>query len=109
VSNRATLLVLKLKAIWDRKYRIDHGTSHDPEWEKGKLIKDHADILALIDPEYGGEEIEIFILGELLGRYSFLEESLLSVCDSTAGIEKYGRMTQQDAQNTIEKIISLVR
>ena len=108
VPNRATLLVLKLKAIWDRHYRIVHGTSDDIEWETGKLIKDQADILALIDLNYGGNEIEISILGALLEKYRFLEESLISVCDSDEGIEKYDRMSQNDAKNTIDRMISLI-
>lgn len=109
VPNRATLLVLKLKAIWDRHYRIVHGTSDDIEWETGKLIKDHADILALIDFNYGGNQIEISVLGELIEKYPFLEESLTSVYDSDEGIQKYDRMSQNDAKTTIDRIISLVR
>ena len=108
VPNRATLLVLKLKAILDRRYRIEEHTSDDIEWEKGKLIKDYADVLALIDPNYGGTQIEIHILGELLGMYPFLENSLTSIYESDEGIEKYGRMSQHDAKTTIEQIISLV-
>jgi hypothetical protein len=108
VPNRATLLVLKLKAIWDRHYRIKEQTSDDIEWEKGKLIKDHADVLALIDPDHGGTEIEIAILAELLGKYPFLEESLTSVYESDEGLEKYGRMSQHDAKNTIDTLIALI-
>ena len=108
VPNRATLLVLKLKSIWDRHYRIVHGTSSDIEWETGKLIKDHADILALIDSDYGGNQIEISVLGELLEKYPFLKESLISVYDSDEGIEKYGRMSQNDAETTIDRMISLI-
>lgn len=109
VPNRATLLVLKLKAIWDRHYRIDHGTNDDIKWETGKLIKDHADILALIDSNYGGNQIEISVLGELLEKYPFLKESLISVYDSDEGIEKYGRMSQNDAETAIDRMISLIR
>ena len=108
VPNRATLIILKLKAVWDRNYRIVHGTSDDIEWETGKLIKDHADILALIDFNNGGNQIEISVLGELIEKYPFLEESLISIYDSDEGIQKYGRMSQNDAKNTIERMISLI-
>ncbi|MEA1985802.1 MAG: hypothetical protein U9N13_09170 [Euryarchaeota archaeon] len=108
VPNRATLIVLKLKAIWDRHYRIVHGTSDDVVWETGKLIKDHADILALIDFDHGGNQIEISVLGELLKKYPFLERSLTSVYNSDEGIEKYGRMSQNDAKTIIDKMISLI-
>lgn len=107
VPNRATLLILKLKAIWDRQYRIEQQASDNIEWEKGKLIKDYADVLALIDPNYGGNQIEISVLGKLLAMYSFLEKSLISVYDSDDGVAKYGRMSQDDAKLTIDQIISL--
>jgi hypothetical protein len=38
--NRATLIILKLKVIWDRQYRIENELSDDPLWESGKLVKD---------------------------------------------------------------------
>jgi len=108
VPNRATLLILKLKAVWDRNYRIVHGASDNVEWETGKLIKDRADVLALIDSNYVGDLIEISVLGKLLEKYPFLEESLTSVYDSDEGIEKYGRMSQNDAKNIIDQMISLI-
>ncbi|NPE27561.1 hypothetical protein HNV12_06175 [Methanococcoides sp. SA1] len=108
VPNRATLLVLKLKAVWDRNYRIVHGTSDDIEWETGKLIKDHADVLALIDPDHGGEQTEISVLGRLIEKYPFLEKCLISAYNSDEGIEKYGRMSQDDARSIIDRMISLV-
>ncbi|WP_094229219.1 hypothetical protein [Methanolobus psychrotolerans] len=108
VPNRATLLVLKLKAIWDRHYRIEKQTSDDIEWERGKLIKDHADLLALIDPNYGGYQIDIPVLGKLLELYPFLEESLISVYESEEGIEKYSRMSPKNAKTAIDTILSLI-
>ncbi|ABE52890.1 Hypothetical protein Mbur_2013 [Methanococcoides burtonii DSM 6242] len=108
VPNRATLLVLKLKAVWDRNYRIAHGTSDDIEWETGKLIKDYADVLALIDPDHGGEQIEISVLGRLMEKYPFLEKCITSAYNSDEGIEKYGRMSQDDARTSIYRMISLI-
>ncbi|WP_256623135.1 hypothetical protein [Methanolobus chelungpuianus] len=107
VPNRATLLILKLKAIWDRSHRINNMTCDDIEWETGKLIKDHADILALIDPAHGGKDIEISVLGELLVKYPFLKESLISVYVSDAGLDKYARMSKDDAKNVIDLMLSL--
>lgn len=54
VPTRGALLVMKLKAVWDRSFRYEQGRSPDPEWEYSKLVKDLADILALLDPEHGG-------------------------------------------------------
>ncbi|QLC50203.1 hypothetical protein HWN40_08100 [Methanolobus zinderi] len=108
VPNRATLLVLKLKAIWDRSYRIEKQLSADLEWETGKLIKDHADILALIDPEHGGNQIDISVLGKLMEKYPFLKESLISVYNSNEGVEKYNRISYGDARIIIDRTISLI-
>ncbi len=108
VPNRATLIVLKLKAVWDRNTRISQRKSYDVEWESGKLAKDYADILALIDPNNGGNDVEISVLGKLMNTYPFLKESLASVGESDDGIEKYGRMPESTAKMIIGQILSLI-
>lgn len=109
VPSRAALLILKLKAIWDRQYRIDNELSDDLLWEAGKVAKDRADILALLDPEHGGRELDIYVLGDLLKKYPFLEQSLLSVCERNEGIEKYGRLSQNTAKDIIQQLLSLIQ
>ncbi|MBA7468640.1 hypothetical protein ES707_03892 [subsurface metagenome] len=54
VPTRGALLLMKLKAVWDRSFRYELGRSPDPEWEYSKLVKDNADVLALLDPGHGG-------------------------------------------------------
>ena len=108
VPTRGMLLLLKLKAAWDRSYRIKNDTAEDIEWERGKLVKDYADIIALIDPAHGGTEIEIDLLGENLSKFSFLKKCLENVPDNLDAIEKYGRMEQDDVRDTIELLLSLV-
>lgn len=109
VPNRVTLLVLKLKAIWDRQYRIDHDLCDDLLWETGKVVKDRADVLALLDPEHGGRDLNIYVLGKLFRNYPFLERSLISVYETNEGIEKYGRISQGFARKIIEQLLSLTR
>ncbi|PQV41744.1 hypothetical protein B0H22_1283 [Methanohalophilus euhalobius] len=108
VPNRATLIVLKLKAIWDRNNRISQRKSYGIEWESGKLAKDYADILALIDLNNGGNDVEISVLGKFMNTYPFLKESLASVGESDDGIEKYGRMSESTAKTIIGQILSLI-
>lgn len=108
VPTRGMLLLLKLKAAWDRSYRIRNETAEDIEWERGKLVKDYADIIALIDPAHGGTEIEIGLLGENLGKFSFLKRCFENVPDNLDAIEKYGGMAQDDVRDTIELLLSLV-
>jgi len=76
VPTRSLLLLFKLKASWDRAYRIEKEQSDDPEWERGKRIKDYADILALLDPAYGGTDIDIAFLGEQFVHFEFLKACL---------------------------------
>ncbi|VVB85367.1 Uncharacterised protein [uncultured archaeon] len=64
VPTRSMLMLLKLKASWDRTHRIEHGRSIDIDWERSKRIKDYADIIALIDPVHGGRDIDTGFLGE---------------------------------------------
>lgn len=44
--------------------------------ENGKLIKDYADIIELLDLSYGGTEIELNFLGDMLDDFDFLRECL---------------------------------
>lgn len=102
------LLVLKLKAASDREYRITHGTSHDIEWERGKIMKDRADILALLDPGRGGRDVNISFLGEMMQIYPFLAERLGKVALDREAVEFYGHMGQDEAKKLIELALDLL-
>ena len=89
MPEQTLLIIFKLKAVWDRSFRIQNGTSDDEEWERGKLRKDRADILALIDPEIRGTEIDVQYLGEMLHKYPFLVEMLMEIPDDIDAINMY--------------------
>lgn len=108
VPTRSLLLLMKLKAAWDRTYRIRYNKSQNEDWERGKLIKDYADIIALIDPEHGGAELNIFYLGEKLNDYNFLKKCLEDIPKNLDAIRKYDRMTQDEVRIVISKLLSLV-
>ena len=108
VPTRSLLMLFKLKASWDRAYRIDSETADDLEWERGKLIKDSADIIALLDPKYGGTEIDTNFLGEKLGEFDFLEECLRKIPETYDAIMKYNRMDQRTVRETIERLLKLI-
>ncbi len=107
VPERTLLMIFKLKAAWDRSFRIREGKSSDEEWEKGKLRKDRADVLALIDPATGGTEIDIRFLGERLLEYPFLAEILREIPDDLDAINMYRRMNQDEARAAIERLLLL--
>lgn len=108
VPNRSILLILKLKAAWDRHFRIMNKTSHDQEWEQGKLLKDYGDILALLDPKKGGREVMIEILGDNLTRYNFLKECFLRLLSTDEPFDFYGRMTPETGKKVIADLLEMV-
>jgi len=108
VPTRSLLLLFKLKASWDRAYRIEEETSDDMFREQGKLIKDYADIIALIDPARGGRDIDTGFLGEKLVDLYFLKECLRKVPENRDAVGMYSRMSQQAVRDTIVRLLSLV-
>ncbi len=109
VPKRSMLLLLKLKASWDRSYRLNSETSIDPEWEHGKLVKDYADIIALLDPSYGGTEIDLNFLGDKLNEYDFLRECLRRIPENHDAIRKYNGMDQRMVGETIKRLLQLTK
>ena len=107
VPEQTLLLVFKLKAAWDRLFRIKNGRSSNLEWEKPKLRKDRADILSLIDPNVRGTEIDIQYLGERLQEYRFLEETLREISDDIDAINFYSRMNEEKVRHSIEELLQL--
>jgi len=108
VPNRSILVLLKLKAAWDRSYRIHNQRSRDPYWESGKMIKDYADVLALMDPSRGGREIDLEILGGQISRFHFLKEIIQRIPDIDPVRERYQGMTQQDIRRLCEDFVSIL-
>ena len=108
VPERSRLLLMKLKAAWDRGWRLDNGTSRDPDRERGKLVKDLADVLALVDPASGGREVDFVFLGAQLERYPFLADTLGSAGRDPRGVEFYGKLDMTMASGAVEEILRLV-
>lgn len=108
IPERSLLLLLKLKAAWDRGYRIQENTSDREDWERGKLRKDRADILSLIDPRVGGTELDLMFLGEMMHRHPFLIETLAMIPNDRDALQMYGRMDRDAAQRAIEDLLWLI-
>jgi hypothetical protein len=108
VPERSLLLVLKLKAAWDRGYRIQEHLSEQEDWERGKLRKDRADILSLIDPRAGGTDLDLMYLGEMIQRYPFLRDVLAMIPDDRDALQMYARMDRDTAQRAIADVLSLI-
>lgn len=108
VPTRSLLLLLKLKAAWDRTYRVESGTSYAVTMERGKIIKDYADILALIDPEYGGEELNIAFLGEQFTQFDFLKKCVEQLPDNYDAVIRYRKMDREAAREVCDKLLLLM-
>ena len=108
VPDRSLLLLYKIKASWDRKYRLDNRRSEDPEWEKGKLFKDYGDIHALVDPNYGGRELDLNYLGETLASLKFLKAHIDQIPDDIDALNNYGRMDTDIARSIYDRLLSLI-
>ena len=109
VPTRALLLLFKLKAVWDRSYRILNGTSYDAEWEQGKVRKDRADILALLDPAAGGTDSDIQYLGLHFKEYPFLIDVLREIPLDSDAVAMYRRLSPMQTRDVIDRLLSLVR
>lgn len=109
VPEQTLLIIFKLKAAWDRSFRIQNCRSSDAEWETGKLKKDRADILALIDPGVRDTEIDIQYLGEKLQEYPFLVQMLQEIPEDVDAINMYRRMSQEDVRARIENLLLLAQ
>ena len=77
------------------------------EWERGKLIKDNADVIALLDPIHGGTELDFNFLGEKLEDFDFMKECLRKIPETHDAIVKYNRMDQRKVRETIDRLLRL--
>lgn len=108
IPSRALLLFFKIKAAWDRSVRLETETSLRPDWDRAKREKDYADILALLDPTLGLENLDLMLLGELFQRYPFLIDIIRSLPKKTEGIRMYARMTEEDVTEIVDRLLQLM-
>ena len=107
IPQRGPLFLLKLKALYDRLNDIKTGTG-DIEWLKLKVLKDRADILALIHMERGAESIDLGLVGKELDRLAFLMAPLETVASDAEACRFYGVPTEK-AKQMMRTFLSLVR
>lgn len=108
VPERSLLVLFKLKAAYDRGTRLADARSPDPDWERGKRIKDLADVLALVDPDRGGNDFAVGFLGGQLERYPFLAEELRAAASERDAVARYGRLSPMEARRRVELLLSLL-
>lgn len=107
IPTRSLLVLYKAKAAFDRATRLANGTSTKPAWERGKLVKDRADILALLDAP-GKQPWEVTFLGEELRRLPFLIPVLRAAAADADGVARYGRCSPALASAMMEEFLATV-
>lgn len=104
IPNRTSLLLMKLKAAWDRQWRLDHGTSRDAGREQEKVIKDEADILALVDADDDEHPLDIQMLGSWFEKNPELGDAL----ETTAGDRRAYGFYDRDRAPVERKVRNLI-
>lgn len=107
VPDRSALLLYKLKAAWDRRYRIKLGRD-TTGWDAFKLEKDYCDVLALMDPSRYPDDLDYAFLAEELGDRDFLKDEIKNLPGKTAPIKRYG-MNQPDVKSVCETLLMLTK
>jgi hypothetical protein len=105
-----TLLALfKMKAAWDRSYRLETGSSPDPAYERTKLVKDRADVLALLDAGRG--PLDARFAKATLDRFSFLVQVIDDTRADGDAHEFYGIGSDEAAGiiDTLKQALGLER
>lgn len=108
IPSPSLLILYKSKAVWDRTHRLTNGTSQDAEYDGEKLVKDKADLLAIIHaaPRHGGWDIAF--LGEQLQRLPFLVDLIGAIPADPEAIERYGAWSQDEASAAVRELLALV-
>lgn len=106
VPERGILLLHKLKAIVERSWKLEHEGA-DRLWLTGKIAKDRADVLAMLDPAKGGRDIDISLLGGLIKALPCLLDALKGIPDHRESHERYG-CAHGEAEDWTARLVSLI-
>ena len=118
VPSKALLILFKLKAWRDRSHDIrTKGATMDPgrlEWLRGKVVKDGADIVALLDPTDRGalltDGMDYSQLRDLAAEFALTglaSDTLRSVLGDRGSLSLYGRSI--DVQSLLKNVASIGR
>ena len=98
------LWIYKLKAAWDRSFRLGNGSSNDAEWENGKLSKDFNDIVALIDAK---EALDPTAVQRCFAEFPFLGEIIYRLKEDASLFSSYTRSPNANS-NQIKRNLSII-
>ena len=105
VPEISMLLILKLKAAWDRYYDLSSENIYDKSYLNEKFTKDCGDIIALLQSD-SFKVARFELLSLVISRYDFLIEFLKQgIIEKNSALE---RTTLKDSKALIKKLLSLI-
>ena len=105
VPEISMLLLLKLKAAWDRHYDLSLETTPDKEHLSDKFTKDCGDIIALLQSE-AFQFARFDWLSSIISGFDFLRDFLEQgfIPDNST----FDRISRNEGQALIKKLLSLI-
>ena len=105
VPEISMLLLLKLKAAWDRHIDLSTGASQDQARLNEKFTKDCGDIIALLQSEMF-QFARFDWLSSIIARFDFLRDFLEQEIIENNSI--FDRVSRKDGKALIKKLVSLI-
>ena len=105
VPEISMLLLLKLKAAWDRHYDLSLSTNHIRVHLQEKFAKDCGDIIALIQSD-AFQYARFDWLSSMLSKFDFLQTFLEEGIIET--YSTFDRISKKDGKALIKRLISLI-
>jgi hypothetical protein len=105
VPEISMLLLLKLKAAWDRHYDLSHETTPDKDHLSDKFTKDCGDIIALLQSD-AFQFARFDWLSSIISGFEFLRDFLERgiIADNST----FDRISHKEGKALIKKLLSLI-
>ncbi len=109
VPTRSNLLLMKIKAAWDRYNKLQDGDVENISYVKAKYTKDCGDIIALLDTTSKPEQIlDLRLISKELTSRSYLMEFVKKLDLQVYGRLEYRNMNPKEMKEKIATFVSLI-
>lgn len=109
VPSKSNLLLMKIKAAWDRSNQLREGVRYNSGYIESKFLKDCGDIIALLDRKYSQNHIlDLKILAHELNKRPYLLQFLSEIEPEIYVKAGYRNLTGSDSSKMVSEFISLI-
>lgn len=109
VPTRSNLLMMKIKAAWDRYHRVQDRNVENISYLKAKYTKDCGDIVALLDTTSRPDRtLDLNLISKELTSRPYLMKFLEELNIEAYGRLEYRNMNRREMIEIIENLLSLV-